>query len=136
MCADTIVQGLRGFQYYIKWLGYEKESDNTWEDEENCAGSEKLIESYWAVHGPKPLVTTPQKGAARKRNLSTPASEGGTTKKLRKESAEEKTPLQSKVAEISTWKPPADLQSWDASVAHIETIEKTDNGLLLVYLQW
>lgn len=96
-----------------------------------------MINQYWESIGGKPSVLTPVKGPGRKRNLSTPASDGGApTKKRRESSLEEKTPVQSKVTEISNWKPPADLENWDDKVADIETVEKTDSGLILVYLQW
>lgn len=96
-----------------------------------------MINQYWESIGGKPSVLTPVKGPGRKRNLSTPASDDGTTTKKRRESSlDEKASVQSKVTEISNWKPPADLENWDDKVAHIETVEKTDSGLILVYLQW
>jgi len=128
-------QGVKGFQYLIKWLGYDNSNDNTWEDEDNCEGAQQLINLYWEKVGPKPSLTIPNKGG-RKRNLSTPASETGATKRRRKSSTEEPTPSSNKVIEVSSWEPPADLDNWDDQVADVETMEKTDNGLILVYLQW
>ena len=97
-----------------------------------------MINQYWESVGGKPPLLTPVKGPGRKRNLSTPASDGGAapTKKRRQSAVEEKTPVPPKVTEISNWKPPADLETWDDKVADIETVEKTDSGLVLVYLQW
>lgn len=127
------VQGQKYIQFYIKWLGYDKESDNTWEDEENCEGSEQLINEYWAANGGKPSF---KQGPGRKRNLSTPASDGAGAKKRRESVPEEKAPVQQKATDISTWKPPADLENWDDKVSYVDTVERTDNGLVLVYLQW
>ena len=68
--------------------------------------------------------------------MSTPASDTGAIKKRRKSESEEPPPTSNKVVEVSTWTPPADVDSWDDMVAHVETVEKTDNGLICVYLQW
>lgn len=100
-------------------------------------GSIQLINTYWDKLGGKPSITAPNKGPGRKRNISSTASEDTTTKKRHRGESEEKKPVQRKSsAEASTWKPPADMESWDDKVAHVETVERTDDGLLLVYLQW
>jgi hypothetical protein len=96
-----------------------------------------LISVYWEKLGGKPSIPTPNKGGpGRKRNLSTPASDTGATKKRRKSPTEEPPPTSNKVVEVSTWIPPADVDSWDDMVAHVDTVEKTENGLICVYLQW
>lgn len=97
-----------------------------------------MINQYWEKIGGKPsLIETPNQGSGRKRNSSAPASNGGAQPKRRRQTAaEEKTPLQQKVTEMSNWKPPADVESWEDKVGHVETVERTDKGLLLVYLQW
>lgn len=131
------MKGQKGFQFLIKWLGYNKPEDNTWEDEENCEGSHQLIATYWDSIGGKPTLSAAKPG--RKRNISTPLSDRGTdrTKKRRQETSEDSTPVPaSKAISISAWRPPADLESWDEKVAAVETVEKTDNGMVLVYLLW
>lgn len=131
-------QGQKGFQFLIKWLGYDKPEDNTWEDEENCQGSHQLIQNYWDSIGGKPTLSASKPG--RKRNISTPASDRSanrTTKKRRQDTSEDSTPIPAaKAIHISEWKPPPDLTSWDDKVAAVETVEKTDNGMILVYLLW
>jgi len=128
--------GQRGFQFYIKWLHYDKEEDNTWEDEENCQGSVQLIDAYWNERGGRPEITSSaqKRGSGRKHNQSTPASEGGT--KRRRHSTDDDTPVRQKTNGMNAWEPPKDLVSWDDKVANVETVEKTENGLVLVYLHW
>jgi len=133
-----IIKGQKGFQFLIKWLGYDKSEDNTWEDEENCEGSHQLIQSYWDSIGGKPLLSA-AKGPGRKRNLSTPLSDRIATKKRRQvgDTSEESTPVPApKAIQISEWKPPSDLASWDDKVAAVETVERMENGMILVYLLW
>jgi chromobox protein 1 len=118
-------------------MGYDKESDNTWEDEDNCVGSQQLVDVYWEEHGGKPAIASAQKkGSARKRNLSTPVSEGGATKRRRQSTGEEDSPVRQKTNGVASWKPPADLENWDDKVTGVETVERMDNGLILVYLNW
>lgn len=131
----NLYQGAKGFQYFIKWLGYDNPKDNTWEDEDNCEGAQQLITLYWEGLGGKASIPTPNKGG-RKRNLSTPASDTGATKRRRKSPTEEPTPPSNRVIEVPSWKPPADLNDWDDLVADVDTVEKTDNGIIVVYLQW
>jgi len=132
------LQGQKGFQFLIKWLGYDKPEDNTWEDEENCVGSHQLIDAYWLSIGGKPAISAAKPAAARKRNVSTPSSDraGDAKRRRRQDTSEEGTPVPVKTMQISEWKPPADLESWDDKVAAVETMEKTDNGMILVYLLW
>jgi chromobox protein 1 len=130
------VQGQKGFQFLIKWLGYDKPEDNTWEDEENCVGAHELIDKYWESIGGKPTLSAAK---PRKRNVSTPSDRAVDTKKRRRrESSEESTPMPvpGKTMQISEWKPPTDLESWDDKVAAVETMEKTDSDMILVYLLW
>jgi len=128
-----IFKGSKGFQFLIKWLGYDKESDNTWEDEENCDGSQQLIDAYWERIGGKPeiLQTTP----ASKRRISTHAPETASKRHRRQTTKEEPSPSY-RSADPSSWTPPTDLESWDDSVADIDDVEKTEKGLILVYLLW
>ncbi|KAL8818775.1 MAG: hypothetical protein Q9191_007865 [Dirinaria sp. TL-2023a] len=42
-------------RYLIKWKGYEKKKDRTWENEENLFGARELLEQYWQEIGGKPV---------------------------------------------------------------------------------
>jgi hypothetical protein len=129
-------------------LGYDKESDNTWEDEENCLGSKQLLDTYWESRGGRPDLTKP--GPGRKRKVSTPLSEikqkkrhsspSSEVKSKRRQSSsvvgENHTPSKNRVREASSWKVPYDIEEWDPLVARVDTIEKTDTGLIMIELEW
>ncbi|KAL8947199.1 MAG: hypothetical protein Q9183_007816, partial [Haloplaca sp. 2 TL-2023] len=38
-------------RYEVKWEGYEKKKDRTWETEENLRGAPDLVRQYWATIG-------------------------------------------------------------------------------------
>lgn len=101
-------------------------------------GAHLLIDAYWASAGGKPSLSAAK--PARKRNVSTPASDRAADSKRRRlqDTSEESTPMPvpAKAMAISEWKPPAELESWDDKVAGVETMEKIDDGMVLVYLLW
>ncbi|KAF8459434.1 hypothetical protein BGX38DRAFT_1148641 [Terfezia claveryi] len=110
----------------VKWKGYEKKSDMTWEPEENCAGAKDVLEEYFQSVGGKPKYSAPTNKRSRQSNVgSTP----GTAKKKKTTSSNE-SPAP---AEEPKWKPPAG--SWEDEIQAIDTIEKTDKGLIC-YIQW
>ncbi|KAL2315268.1 Chromatin-associated protein swi6 [Schizosaccharomyces pombe] len=43
-----------GYEYLLKWEGYDDPSDNTWSSEADCSGCKQLIEAYWNEHGGRP----------------------------------------------------------------------------------
>lgn len=63
-------------------------------------------------------------------------SENGATKKRRQTLTQDTSPTQNTSIDIASWQPPADLENWDDKVAEVDTVEKVDNGLILVYLHW
>ncbi|KAF2732542.1 hypothetical protein EJ04DRAFT_469935 [Polyplosphaeria fusca] len=108
--------------YEVKWLGYEKVQDRTWEFEDNLTGAMDVLREYWEAIGGKPEVKS------RKR-------------KGRKSAAEsESTPAQIKrVKKEKEWSPPPG--SWELDVDHVDTVEESvDNttGKLarFAYLVW
>ncbi|KAI0426253.1 heterochromatin protein one [Xylaria sp. FL1042] len=121
-------------KYKVKWEGYEKKSDQTWEAEgnlrenaagvldeylESVGGREKIMdEAQTALKTKKrgrPSTGTPVNGAKRRRNESHPASE---------------TPP----ASARAWKPPQG--SWEDAVESIDACHDENTGKLIVYLTW
>jgi hypothetical protein len=90
-----------------------------------------LIDTYWERIGGRPQI--PQTTPGRKRRTLSPGSETGPKRQRRQGQT---TSTTSRPANPSLWTPPADLESWDDAVSDIDDVEKTDTGLILVYLRW
>ncbi|EPX72904.1 chromodomain protein 2 [Schizosaccharomyces octosporus yFS286] len=45
-----------GYQYYLKWEGYDDPEDNTWNEEEDCVGCQELVNEFWRKKGGKPPI--------------------------------------------------------------------------------
>ncbi|TGJ83530.1 hypothetical protein E0Z10_g5231 [Xylaria hypoxylon] len=121
-------------KYKVKWEGYDKKSDLTWEEEgnlrENAAGvldeylksvggRETIVEDAQTALKTKkrgrPSTGTPVNGTKRRRNESHPASA---------------TPP----ASTRAWKPPPG--SWEEQVESIDACHDENTGKLIVYLTW
>ncbi|KAK0709441.1 hypothetical protein B0T26DRAFT_742882 [Lasiosphaeria miniovina] len=124
--------------FEVKWEGYEKKSDRTWEPEENFAESASLaLEEYFRSAGGRGKVfkstANPLKGKKRGRqSTGTPAATGKRSKKNGEQHpADEDTPLTAKNVQ---WKPPAG--SWEDHIAQLDACEDEDTHKLMVYLTW
>ncbi|KAI0168994.1 heterochromatin protein one [Hypoxylon sp. FL1284] len=121
-------------KFKVKWEGYEKKSDQTWEEYDNLrenasdvldeylesvGGRDRIIEESKAALKTKkrgrPAMGTPTNGTKRRRNESHPGSE---------------TPP----ASGRSWKPPAG--SWEDHVESIDACHDESTGKLIVYLTW
>ncbi|KAI0467503.1 heterochromatin protein one [Xylaria cf. heliscus] len=121
-------------KYKVKWEGYEKKSDQTWEEESNLrenaagvldeylesvGGRDKILEEAQTALKTKkrgrPSTSTPTNGTKRRRNDSHPASV---------------TPP----ASTRAWKPPQG--SWEDHVESIDACHDENTGKLTVYLTW
>lgn len=110
----------------VKWKGYEKKSDMTWEPEENCAGAKEVLEEYFKSLGGKPKYSAASNKRSRPSTSGTPAA----SKKKSKTTSTNDSPA---AVEEPKWKPPAG--SWEDEISAIDTIEKTEKGLIC-YIQW
>jgi len=108
----------------VKWKGYEKKSDMTWEPEENCEGAKEVLDEYFESIGGKPQYAAPTNKRSRP-SVGTP----GTAKK-KKTTPSNDSPAPT---EEPKWKPPPG--SWEEEIQAIDTLEKTEKGLIC-YLQW
>ncbi|SPQ23246.1 5a5eb28f-11e3-4221-b78b-cf2abd6e3472 [Thermothielavioides terrestris] len=123
--------------YEVKWEGYEKKSDRTWEPEENLIenASEVLNEYLESIGGREKLfeesanaLKTKKRGRA---SSSTPQAGAKRARKNGDHPADSEPPASVKA---STWKPPPG--SWEDHIAHLDACEDEDTHKLMVYLTW
>lgn len=122
--------------YQIKWEGYDRKSDRTWEPEEHLDNSKDILEEYLASIGGREALfaetTTALKTKKRGRQSSTPQTSG---KRSRRENgthpADSDRPAS---AEAAVWRPPPG--SWENDIADLDACEDEETGKLMVYLTW
>ncbi|PNS16226.1 hypothetical protein CAC42_6333 [Sphaceloma murrayae] len=99
--------------YQVKWLGYEQESDLTWEPASSFVGAKDILDQYHKKNGGVPKPDTKKgKGPGRgKRKAEASDSPAPVTKRGRKSDTNG-----------AAWKPPPG--SWEKEVNTIETISE------------
>ncbi|KAK0708194.1 chromo domain-like protein [Lasiosphaeris hirsuta] len=123
--------------FQVKWEGYEKKSDRTWEPEDNLRENASIILSDYLekIGGRDRLfvdTANAMKGKKRGRPSSgTPTASGKRTKKNAEHPAGLGAPL---AAKNVTWKPPPG--SWEDHIAQLDACEDEESGKLMVYLTW
>ncbi|KAL9040201.1 MAG: hypothetical protein Q9180_002059 [Flavoplaca navasiana] len=135
-------------RYEIKWKGYEKKADRTWETEENLEGARDLLEAYWKSIGGKPVPGTKEKPAGKKRGRQSTGTIQPAAKKQKKPGRKSTSALEDPDAtpeppkgyqdvNPDTWKPPPPHDNaWENLVMNVDTIEKDDRGELWAFLVW
>jgi chromobox protein 1 len=127
-----VVQEDGTLKFEVKWEGYEKKSDRTWEPEENLVDASAALNEYLESIGGRDnlYVTGGVKGKKRGRPSSgTPST---TTKRSKKNGdVDSDAPLPVRNA---PWKPPAG--SWEDHIAQLDACEDEESGKLMVYLTW
>ncbi|TGZ78237.1 chromo domain-like protein [Ascodesmis nigricans] len=125
--------------FHVKWKGYEKKSDMTWEPEENCAGAQEAVEDYFAEIGGRPQPVTPAKSSNKRNRISTVGASSDNTpapksvnKRARKSIAGGGDDMD---IDDKKWTPP-NTKSWEEDVIAIDTIEKNNDGQLVCFVQW
>ncbi|EKG12915.1 Cutinase [Macrophomina phaseolina MS6] len=109
-------------KYEIKWLGYDRKSDRTWEPESNLEGAMEALEEYWAKIGGKP--------GAKKRKASgtpsgTPAGKGRGRGRKAKDESVSVEPVEPEPKLAKTEKQPNFPKgSWENDIQSVDTIEE------------
>ncbi|KAH6678804.1 chromo domain-containing protein [Plectosphaerella plurivora] len=121
--------------FRVKWEGYEKKADQTWEPEENLIeGAAEILEEYYKTHGGKDTIVE-ESGRAKTGKKRGRASTGGPAAagaKRRRNGATNGSPPASGTA--NAWKPPSG--SWEEEIETIDACEDEESGKLIVYLNW
>jgi len=133
-------------RYLIKWKGYEKVSDRTWETEENLwEGARELLEEYWTKLGGKPTAVG-KKSHKKRGRQSTGGTPDSTAKKQKQAQVTKVEGRRKRQAtpdllanandddEDGDWKPPKG--QWEDLIQTVETIEKDNAGKLWAFVLW
>jgi chromobox protein 1 len=124
-------------KFEVKWEGYEKKSDRTWEPEENLAEASEILREYYESVGGKEKILEESKSALKTKKRGRPSrdsTEPSTSKKPRKNSEHPRNTSPPATAKRTDWKPPAG--SWEDDVADLDACEDEDSGNLMVYITW
>lgn len=135
--ADQKLACIQGkLRFEVKWEGFEKKSDRTWEPLENLQGSaDEILDEYLQEHGTvAELYESFSKATkTKKRGRPSAGATPGSTKKSRKNGDH---PLDSEPPESRkavAWKPPSG--SWEDQIDTVD-MTRNDKGELIVWLGW
>jgi len=129
-------------RYEVKWLGYEKKSDRTWEPEDNLSGAKDLLIEYHQKIGGRPKLTDLSASSRKRKQSGTPTAKqsGAKGRKKTKNGDDESTPtVKKQIKEEKEWAPPAGL--WEEAVISVESVEqavdpKSGDTQLIAYVVW
>ncbi|KAM0331539.1 hypothetical protein ACHAQA_003216 [Verticillium albo-atrum] len=123
--------------FKVKWEGYTKKSDQTWEPEENLTeGAPDIIAEYYKSVGSRALILEEAQKAKETKKRGRPASTtpAAASKRARKSRDHPANGTPPASATANAWKPPSG--SWEEDVTTIDACEDEDTGKLIVYLNW
>ncbi|KAL6892764.1 hypothetical protein HDV57DRAFT_513053 [Trichoderma longibrachiatum] len=122
-------------KFHVKWEGYDKKSDMTWEPEENLVESAgEILSAYLESIGGREKIfeETQEASRGKKRGRTTSATPGATTKRSRRNGTHPGDSAPPATAD--KWSPPAG--SWEDEIQTIDACEDEGSGRLVVYLVW
>lgn len=127
-------------KFEVKWEGYEKKSERTWEDEENLReNASAVLDAYLEKVGGRNAIIeqsrTGQKGKKRGRPATGTPTDGNSKKSKRTGShPASATPPASVTTKKEDWKPPAG--TWEDLVESLDACHDENTGKLIVYITW
>ncbi|KAK8100670.1 chromo domain-containing protein [Apiospora kogelbergensis] len=129
-------------KFKVKWEGYEKKKDQTFEDEDNLKENASLIlrEYLESVGGRQQILdeteTAVSQQSAKKRGRPAGSASGGTPANGKRTKRGSHPASQTPPASVSSkeWKPPAG--SWEDDISYVDACHDETTGKLVVYLTW
>ncbi|KAK2014226.1 chromo domain-containing protein [Colletotrichum eremochloae] len=127
--------------FRVKWEGYEKKADQTWEPEDSLKeGASEILEEYLKKLGGREALFEEKSKAKTTKKRGRPSGSSATppagTKKSRRNGhpAESTPPASAKEAKSKSWTLPSG--SWEEEVESIDACEDEESGSLIIYLNW
>ncbi|KAI1301047.1 heterochromatin protein one [Xylaria venustula] len=121
-------------KYKVKWEGYEKKADQTWEEEDNLReNATDVLDEYLASVGGRDSIIEEAQSALKTKKRGRPSSGtpvNGTKRRRNGSHPASATPP----ASARAWKPPQG--SWEDAVESIDACHDENTGKLIVYLTW
>ncbi|KAI4598253.1 hypothetical protein KJ359_003137 [Pestalotiopsis sp. 9143b] len=124
-------------KFKVKWEGWEKKEDLTWEDEDNLReNASAVLEAYLESVGGRDKIISDSKTGTTKKKRGRPAATNNTPTNGAKRTKRDAHPASGTPPASITkaWTPPAG--SWEDHVAAIDALNDDNTGKLIVYLTW
>ncbi|OAA78958.1 chromo domain-containing protein [Akanthomyces lecanii RCEF 1005] len=124
-------------KFHVKWEGYDKKADMTWEPEENLeeSANEVLEEYFNRIGGRDAIFKQTATAAAGKKRGRKPSSANPTpVKRSRKSNGAHPGASTPPASSSKAWSPPAG--SWEDDIESIDACQDEGVGQLMVYLVW
>ncbi|KAL0941815.1 chromo domain-containing protein [Colletotrichum truncatum] len=138
VCAPKMLQGLVNFR--VKWEGYDKKSDQTWEPEDSLKeGASEILEEYLTLIGGREALfeqKTKAKTTKKRGRVSAASTPSTGNKKARRNGhpADSTPPASATAAREKAWTLPSG--SWEDEVESIDACQDEESNALVIYLNW
>ncbi|GJC96636.1 Chromo domain-containing protein [Colletotrichum higginsianum IMI 349063] len=127
--------------FRVKWEGYEKKSDQTWEPEDSLKeGASEILEEYLRKLGGREALFEEKSKAKSTKKRGRPSGASSTPSATGKRSrhnghpSESTPPASAREAKSKAWTLPSG--SWEEEVESIDACEDEESGSLIIYLNW
>ncbi|KFY00682.1 hypothetical protein O988_03164 [Pseudogymnoascus sp. VKM F-3808] len=126
-------------RFQVKWEGYPRPSDMTWEPEVNLSTATEIVEEYYKSIGGREFVTDEAAKELEKVKTAPPrkrgrAASGNAVAPKGKKGKVEKHPKNSTPPVSMEFQPPTG--SWENEPVVIEQVEENEEGVLVVHVVW
>ncbi|KAF5120902.1 Chromo domain-containing protein 2 [Metarhizium anisopliae] len=125
----------RKLELRVKWEGYDRKKDLTWEPEESLRESvPEIVQAYFDSIGGRQKVHTQGRAASKRKNRPSVATAATDTKSVIRQENGTDPPETARSFATTSWKPP--IGSWEDEIDRVDACEKESDGRLVVYLVW